>query len=162
MVANETFRPADAGDVRLLRWATWTNLNWTGDTRISEAEVDDRPEFRHYWQGFPALGEFGVVVLAEGEPVGVVWVRYSSEGEPSYGYVADDIPELSITVKDGLRGRGLGYRLLEEIEKEALKRGLSGLSLSVEEGNPSRRLYARRGFVPHDVQGSPGTLVKRL
>lgn len=50
-------------------------------------------------------------------------------------------------VMDGLRGKGLGSRLLQHIEIEAAKRGFGELTLGVEKENESAIIfYEKRGF----------------
>lgn len=155
-------RPLTSDDRALLREATVINVNWTGVERLAPAEVDALPELTRYWESFPGVGEFGFAAELDGRPVGVIWAVYSSEGDRAYGYVADDIPELSVTVWEGHRGQGIGFELLEALETEAVRRGLRGLSLSVEHGNASARLYLRRGFLPAGDEYPDSTMVKYL
>jgi len=51
-----------------------------------------------------------------------------------------------IAVDTGLRGRGIGWRLLESAEAWALARGERSLSLHVAATNRARHLYERFGF----------------
>jgi GNAT superfamily N-acetyltransferase len=57
-----------------------------------------------------------------------------------------EVPELAVAVETGERGRGIGTMLLTRLVGEAGRRGLPGLSLHVDHGNPARRLYERLGF----------------
>jgi ribosomal protein S18 acetylase RimI-like enzyme len=66
------------------------------------------------------------------------------------------------------RNQGLGSRLLAEVERVALERGASTLSLTTQIDNPARRLYARSGFQVHAekrhrryeaITGSPGRVL---
>ncbi|WP_044493970.1 ribosomal protein S18-alanine N-acetyltransferase [Nesterenkonia massiliensis] len=53
----------------------------------------------------------------------------------------------TIAVAPAAQGRGLGTRLLAEIEAEAVRRGAEDLLLEVREDNPAaQRLYLRVGF----------------
>ncbi len=50
-----------------------------------------------------------------------------------------------MAVREEVRGRGIGGRLLEELASEATSR-FSALALNVHLRNPSVRLYMRGGF----------------
>lgn len=154
-------RALTATDVALLRTACWLNFNWTGPARIDFRELDHTPQLRKYFEFQPERGDFGLVAEREGLPLGVVWLLFLEPPQPGYGFVAADIPELSICVWPGYRGQGLGHRLLHTALGEAKRRQIPGVSLSVETDNPSRRLYLDCGF--RDVQeAAPGTMLARL
>lgn len=56
----------------------------------------------------------------------------------------------SIAVNPEFRGHGIGSRLIESLDKLALRDGKEVIGLNVDQGNPqAKRLYARQGF--HDV-----------
>lgn len=150
-----TTRPLEVQDRFLLRVATWLNVNWGGE-RFTFAQVDDDRHLAGYYRAAP---EFGFVSTAADEPTGVVWATLFPADAPGYGYVRADVPELSLCVLPGYRGAGLGARLIGAAVAEARRRSLPALSLSVEDGNPARRLYERLGFRPVDTAASSGTLV---
>lgn len=55
------------------------------------------------------------------------------------------------------RGRRIGERMLEEVERFARARGACKLTLEVLSGNTAaQRLYARVGFVPYALDPSMG------
>ncbi|CAN5532922.1 hypothetical protein BH23ACT3_BH23ACT3_10560 [soil metagenome] len=76
-----------------------------------------------------------------------MWWRFLPEHGRGYGFLHESVPELSIGVAEGCRGRGIGTLLLDAIVEEARRRSLPGLSLSVEPDNPAVTLYRRNGFV---------------
>lgn len=156
-----TYRPLLADDEALLAKATLGNLNWVAD-RYTMDDVVATPEFAHYVRFVPERGDFGVMVESGSQPIGVVWALFLPPSDPGFGYVAGDIPEVSLWVHPNWRGRGLGRQLLQRLQRIARKRGVTGLSLSVEEGNFARGLYASEGFV--DVVGAAleGTMVWKL
>ncbi|MGY2129133.1 GNAT family N-acetyltransferase [Blastococcus sp. SYSU DS0617] len=151
-------RPLDDGDRLLLRVATWLNLDWSGP-RFTVAQVDADPHLAGYYRAAP---EFGVVSTEGDEPTGVVWVTRFPPEAPGYGFVRAGVPELSVCILPGYRGAGLGAALVGAAVAEARRRSLLALSLSVEEGNPARRLYERFGFVPAPPPAEPGTLILEL
>jgi ribosomal protein S18 acetylase RimI-like enzyme len=85
-----------------------------------------------------------------------------ASADPGYGYVSDDIPELSLTVFEHYRRRGFGRALLAQVMEEAERRGFSALSLSVEDGNPSRGLYESAGFRIVGRNGASDTMLLRF
>jgi GNAT superfamily N-acetyltransferase len=149
-----TVRPLTAADRDLLRTATLTNVNWTGEERVTLRDVDERPDLRHYTDLRPERGDLGFVAERDGRPVGVVWALFLAGADRGYGHVADDVPELSLSVASGHRGQGIGRELLLRALDEARRRGLVRVSLSVEAGNPARHLYRAAGFRP--VAGAAG------
>jgi GNAT superfamily N-acetyltransferase len=153
-----TTRALDERDGLLLRLATWFNLNWNGP-RFTFAQLDADPHLAAYYR---SPWEFGVVSTADGEPTGVVWVTRFPPEAPGYGFVRADVPELSVCVLPGYRGAGLGAGLVGAAVAEARRRSLPALSLSVEDGNPARRLYERLGFRPVGAAAEPGTLLLEL
>ena len=52
-----------------------------------------------------------------------------------------------ISVSSDARGRGIGGRLLEEVESYAISHGFESIRLDVIDTNPdAKRLYERKGF----------------
>ncbi len=141
-------RPLTADDRELLRTATLANVNWTGEQRFTARDVDEHPDLHHYTVFRPGRGDLGFVAERRGLVVGVVWVLLLGAEDPGYGFVADGVPELSLCVWPGHRGRGIGGGLLRRALEEARRRGLARVSLSVEAGNPSVHLYRSVGFSP--------------
>jgi HAD superfamily hydrolase (TIGR01509 family) len=131
--------------------------------RIRAAEPDDEPLLRamlalaspgapawvpdSYVAGFGRPGDGGAVAeqVADG-PVGAAWFRIFDPNRPGYGFVAADVPELSLAVAPEHRCRGLGGDLLEHALRQAAAAGHRELSLSVQPDNPARLLYERVGF----------------
>ena len=94
--------------------------------------------------------------------IGVVWLRFFTADDPGFGFVDEATPELSIWVTEGERGRGVGGQLLDAAIRAARLKGLRRISLSVEEGNPARRLYERAGITWAGSGFDTGTLVLEL
>jgi ribosomal protein S18 acetylase RimI-like enzyme len=110
----------------------------------------------HGWQ---RPSDFGFVAEIDGQPVGAAWARHIPAGENPF-YIDDRSPVVTIAVRDGVRGNGVGETLLRALIDEATARGLR-LSLDVRETNPAMRLYERLGFrrVPgREIRNRVGTL----
>jgi ribosomal protein S18 acetylase RimI-like enzyme len=103
------------------------------------------PDIACYVQGWGRPGDWGLLARDGETPVGAVWLRQWSGDEKGYGYVNEAIPELSISILLDYRDRGLGTRMITAIITMAKER-CPGLSLSVVESSPARRLYERLGF----------------
>ena len=78
-----------------------------------------------------------------------------------YGFISEDVPELSIAVVASRRREGIGRRLLVELIAASVAQGYPALSLSVNGGNPARALYESVGFVPVEKrESSSWTMVR--
>jgi ribosomal protein S18 acetylase RimI-like enzyme len=117
------------------------------------------PQNARYVVGWPRAGDFGVIAETAGDRrVGAAWWHYFSVDAPGYGFIAEDVPEVSIGVVAEHRGRGIGGRLLTELAAAARDAGLPALSLSVEAANPARRLYERHGYRTVGSKGGSETM----
>jgi len=117
------------------------------------------PNVALYLAGWPRAGDFGVIADDDGAPVGAAWCRAFGSAPHGYGFVAPDVPELTIAVVTEQRGRGIGRLLLEEMVLEARRRAIERISLSVEADNPAIRLYADLGFVEESRVADSPTMV---
>lgn len=140
-------RDATADDGRALTEALYSAVNWQGTVRLTRDDIAADPRLSHYVAGWPRPGDLGVVAVSGGEPVGAAWCRTFPPGDPGYGFVAEDVPEVSMGVVPARRGQGTGTALLDGLVTRARARGTRALSLSVEDGNRARVLYERAGFV---------------
>ena len=111
--------------------------------------------------GWGRPGDAGVIG-EDDRPVGAAWLRLFPSDDPGYGFVAADVPELSIAVASESRGRGVGGRLLDALVDVARDEGHRAVSLSVEPDNPARRLYQRAGFVRVADDGGAWTMLLEL
>lgn len=135
-------------------------MNWTGP-RFTINDVDASEKISRYFVNFPNGRDFGLVDYEEDAVRAVAWLVFLTADAPGYGFVDADIPELSITTFEKFRGRGVGTSLLAELFASAKARGISAISLSVEDGNRARHLYERVGFdVVGRNDGSDTMLVK--
>jgi ribosomal protein S18 acetylase RimI-like enzyme len=96
--------------------------------------------------GWPREGDFGIVAVDDGAPVGAAWARQLTPAEEPSFFVAHGVPEVTVGVLAPHRGHGVGHALLVALADEARARGLAGLTLNVRHDNPALRLYARAGF----------------
>lgn len=140
-------RPALPTDAELLWRLTYEAVNWRGDDAVPPLRLRADPSLSHYVDGWMRPGDVGVVAVAAGEPVGSCWARVFDRRDPGYGFVADDVPELSLAVLAPARGLGIGRALLTACVDRVRSGGSPGVSLSVESGNrAAASLYRSVGF----------------
>jgi GNAT superfamily N-acetyltransferase len=153
-------RPAGVEDLPFLATMLGEAAVWRPDKPTPTAdEVMADPRYAMYLAGWPRQGDYGLVAEQDG-PVGAAWYRTFTEANHGYGFVAEDVPELSIAVIASRRQEGIGRRLLVDLIDANLAQGYSAMSLSVVEENPARRLYEWAGFVLIEKQGRSWTMVR--
>jgi ribosomal protein S18 acetylase RimI-like enzyme len=118
------------------------------------------PRYVMYLAGWPRQGDYGLVA-EQGGSLGAAWYRTYTEVSHGYGFVAADVPELSIAVVASRRREGIGRQLLTDLINASVDQGYPALSLSVREENPARSLYESVGFVSVEKHGSSWTMVRR-
>jgi ribosomal protein S18 acetylase RimI-like enzyme len=139
-------RQAMATDRQFLERMLYEAASWRGHDL--DADVLQDPQIAVYIKGWGRDGDTGFVAEDErGSPIGAAWFRLFDARDHGFGFVAADIPELTVAVRREARGRGVGSALLEALIVSARAAHVGALSLSVEEDNPARRLYERFGFV---------------
>lgn len=131
-------RRGGAQDIRFLRDMLHHAYYWR--ERVPGSLVS------RYVRGWGRAGDTAVIALENGFPVGAAWFRLFAGAEPGYGFVDERTPELAIAVVPSKRGHGVGEELLVALLERARASGYEALSLSVEPGNPARKLYERHGF----------------
>src|SRR5262249_39799267 len=121
------------------------------------------PENARYVDGWGRPGDVALYALdPRDEPVGAAWYRTFTATAPGYGYVADDVPELSVGVYPEFRGQHVGTLLPGALLARAERDGVRALSLSVNRENPAKRLYARLGFEVVGETPDPLTMLQPL
>lgn len=93
----------------------------------------------------PSSPAAAVVAIDDaGQPLGAAWWHLH---QPSMLQMPDGspIPELTMAVADGSRGKGIGAALIEALVNEAVPQ-FPVLALNVHLRNPATRLYMRSGF----------------
>ncbi|MEW4369096.1 GNAT family N-acetyltransferase [Paenibacillus kandeliae] len=130
-------------------------------------DIVRQPALSKYVEDWGRLDDAGFVALAQEDqsaelkPVGAVTSRFFTNANKSYGYVADDIPELSLAIVPDYRGANIGTALMFALLDELRQRECSGVSLSVSPGNPALRLYERFGFREVGMEGTSLTMLLR-
>ena len=162
-LATPSVRRATATDLPFLTAMLAEAANWDGRRPFTPASIREDPNAWHYLNGWQRPTDFGMVAMDGATPVGATWARFLPEADAGYGYVCDAIPELTLAVDKARRHRGLGTLLLAALVGAARELDLTGLSLSVEDGNTAARtLYESAGFTVVGRNGNSDTMLLRL
>jgi ribosomal protein S18 acetylase RimI-like enzyme len=149
-----TIRAAAQSDLDLL-WEFLAIAAYEPDVAAARAV----PFVATHLAGWQRSGDFGFIAEIDNKPVGAAWARHIPAADNPF-YIDERSPVVTIGVRDGVRGKGVGGALMRALIAEAAARGLR-LSLDVRETNPAMRLYERLGFrrVPgREVRNRVGTL----
>lgn len=133
-----------------------------GQPKFPESILDN-PEINKYvinWN--EKEDDLAIVGTKNDELVGAIWGRKFEEEKKGYGFVDKNTPEISMAVKEEFRNMGIGTSLMNQIENEFLKLGITKLSLSVDKQNPAKELYKRCGYKLYEEQETAITLIKRI
>ena len=149
-------RLAQAGDLATLEDMLLAAVNWSPDrTQLTLEQLRAHDMFVRYVEEWPRDGDAGVIAEGQDGVVGAAWFRRFARSRPGFGFIDESIPEVSMAVAPGWRGRGVGTELLAALIEIGRERGVNGLALSVECENRAVQLYRRTGFiVAVDERGS--------
>ncbi len=88
------------------------------------------------------------LALQDDKVIGSGFVRWLGPRDPEAARLFPNAPEiLRLDVSESHRSKGIGTKLIIEMEKEALTRGLEQISLGVAHSNPrAHALYLNLGF----------------
>lgn len=111
--------------------------------RFTAADVDlwaqTELQRRHLLQALAESADYLAAVHSDGRIVGKIGIRYDQHPGAGNLYQFD--------VVEGLRGRGIGTRLVEHAEQRIRDHGCTRVTLSVEDTNLAAiRLYERLGY----------------
>ena len=151
-------RKGGHSDLEFLRLMLYEAAYWRSGERppIDKALAD--PELGKLLAGWGRQGDFALIAQDLSNPVGAAWIRYWTKEEHSYGFVADDIPELSIGIMKPYRKLGIGRLLLRQLFTE-IATTTPQVSLSVEQDNPALKLYRSMQFKVVDKVANSFTMV---
>ena len=152
-------RKGHHGDLPVLRNMLYEAVYWRGIERPELEKGLARPEISKLLADWGRVGDVAVIAQEHCTPLGAAWYRFWDDENHSYGYVANDVPELAIGVLEQARGRGIGRLLIERLLNEARRSGITRVSLSVERDNPALLLYEVIGFQVVGFVGNAYTMV---
>lgn len=160
-----SLRPLTAADEPFLREMLREADRWylpLDAPRPPLTEILADPHVRLYVEGWGRPGDDGVVADVAGSPAGACWLRLFGPESHGWGFVGQDVPEISIAVAPQWRRRGIGRSLLAAALARAQQSGHQEVSLSVMPDNPARELYLQAGFRLVAVVDGSWTMALRL
>jgi ribosomal protein S18 acetylase RimI-like enzyme len=102
---------------------------------------------REYEELLSGGDSFGLVALRGDEAIGYAMVRVGDGPDPVWATGGRYVELTSLSVAAGERDRGVGTRLLDEVERRLADLGVDGLVIGVDAVNDGAlRFYQRRGF----------------
>jgi len=146
-------------DSELLKDFVYLAIHVNSTSEIPDRSILDIPPIRKYYDGWGKEHDFGIKAYDEASEkiIGMIWIRQFYSNDPSYGYVSDEIPELTMSINPDFRGQGIGTKLINELIG-LVKDKYSALSLSVSTGNRAIHLYEKFGFVKYERIGDSLTM----
>ncbi|MDN5805824.1 MAG: GNAT family N-acetyltransferase [Brevibacterium sp.] len=146
------------GDIAVAAYAEDSNASDTTDK--ASADQDLHPDIVGLaWLRLAAID--AVIEKSAADPADDATTEAGSRFT-GYGWVAADIPELSLAVLPDHQSQGIGGMLLDVVCTLAKMSGFPAVSLSVADGNGAARLYHDRGFVTVGRNGDSDILVRQL
>jgi GNAT superfamily N-acetyltransferase len=138
--------------------------------KIREATLEDKKYLVQWLSDEKILAWFPMCNAREIEDAARLWIGYAKYGAaltaeidgvpcgncliylPAYKRISKQCL-LAIIVDKNYRNKGIGTKLIREIEKRAKEKfNIKNLHLEVYEGNPAHSLYKRMGFVKYGYQ----------
>ncbi len=127
-----------------------------------DKSIIETPALRHYIKDFGKDSDICLIAAHDDDVVGAIWSRVFPETEKGYGYVDKTTPELSMSVKEAFRGKGIGKQLLAKMLEELSRAGYQRVSLSVDKGNFAFNLYQKMGFEIFSTDDTTAIMIKVL
>jgi ribosomal protein S18 acetylase RimI-like enzyme len=155
-IPNVELRPITGADLPILRLFLLHAIHREPAEPFPSLGILERPDLRRYFDQWMRQGDLGVKALVAEMPVGAAWLRRWTPECHGYGWIREDVPELSMAVLPQWRGCVIGSRLLAELVES-----WSGpISLSVSKSNPAERFYRRFGFNTVAEDGATLTMLR--
>jgi len=114
-------------------------------------------------EGYPNRpGDTTLIATLNGFPVGAALYRFWDDEKNIRGYVKKESPVVIIGIDSDHRKKGLGSKLLKELEIQASVQGLKSVSLCVSKDNIAYNLYVKEGYKVYEDIGSSYNMLKEI
>ena len=159
----EVIREIKHKEIGFLREALYIALYVPEGQPPFSKSVLDNPDISKYidqWGTLP--NDLALVAVFKNELIGAIWGRTFSSSKAGYGFIDENTPEISMAVKEEFRNQGIGTKLIDEISKIYLSKGIKSISLSVDKRNRAKLFYVRKGFILVEAKGTAIIMKKIL
>jgi len=146
-------------DADLLKEFVFLAIHVSDPTQAPDRSLLDVPQIKKYYSGWGQTADYGIKAIDEDthEIVGMIWIRQFHDSDPSYGFISNEIPELTMSVKESYRGCGVGTELMKQLI-HGIKNTYPAISLSVSLDNRAKHLYENFGFTKYERIGDSLTM----
>jgi len=127
-----------------------------------DKEITKLPALSNYIKDFGNDTDLCLVAELNGDLIGAIWTRIFTETEKGYGFVDTKTPELSMSIIEYYRNKGIGTKLLTAMINKLTLLNYDQVSLSVDKLNYAFKLYHRFGFETVESDEKSATMIKRL
>jgi ribosomal protein S18 acetylase RimI-like enzyme len=148
-----TLRPITAEDMAFLyrvyastREEELAQVNWDAQQKEAFLRMQFDAQHKHYKESYPKASYH--IVLHDGVAIGRLYVDRNE----------NDINIIDIALLPEFKGKGIGKKLLKDVEDEAVKAG-KPIRIYVEKFNRALRLYQRLGY---GVTGDSGVYLEMM
>ena len=143
-MSNLIIRPIHPEETILLLDFLYEAIYQSDASRQTPRTILQRPSLWKYINNFGTRkGDLCAVATIENVIIGAVWVRFIH----SYGFVSEELPELSVSLYPEYRNQGIGTQLMLYILRMLKEANYYGVSLSVSKQNMAFRMYQTLGFI---------------
>ena len=162
MEAEIIIRDLDQSETGILKTMLYNAIFIPPEEVKPPPEIIELPEIAVYIIDFGREGDICLVAEIEGVIAGAVWTRLFTAGAQGYGFIAPEIPELSMSVLEQYRRQGIGTMLLAGMLKKLASKGFRQVSLSVDLANYAYRMYRKQGFEDYARHDESMTMLRQL
>ena len=144
---NMIIREIKNNEIHFLKEMLYSALYVPEDQPPFPKSILAHPDISKYIEHWGTLkNDIALVAVINNELIGAIWGRTFSSRKPGYGFIDENIPEISMAVKEKFRNQGIGAKLIDEISKIYFSKGFKSISLSVDKLNKAILLYLKKGF----------------
>jgi len=162
MEAEIIIRDLDQSETGILKTMLYNAIFIPPEEVKPPPEIIELPEIAVYIKDFGREGDICLVAEIEGVIAGAVWTRLFTAGAQGYGFIAPEIPELSMSVLEQYRRQGIGTMLLAGMLKKLASKGFRQVSLSVDLANYAYRMYRKQGCEDYARHDESMTMLRQL
>jgi len=120
------------------------------------------PEIYVYIKNFGKAGDYCLVADINDRIIGAIWTREFYDAEKGFGFVNTETPELSMSVLERYRNKGVGTKLLLSMIRLLTELDYKQVSLSVDRMNYAYDFYRKLGFEDYKCVEGSVTMLRKL